>query len=150
MTESTKPWDDVSDEAIASLRETRLDLGDGFTKNAADLVLGWAQHVVRLKVEADGATPAELAWNAWDYVAALVLRELCEIHLVKSSNAGVDAMRVLAATDEVLRSFTEDDPRGVVRRFAADDAGTGWWWSRIPASGPIRTELDGWASRVRW
>jgi hypothetical protein len=54
MTESGKPWDGVSDEAIASLRQTRLDLGDGVTKSAADLVLGWAQHVVRLKGEASG------------------------------------------------------------------------------------------------
>lgn len=150
MTGSTEPRDGVSDEAIASLRQTRLDLGDGLTKNAADLALGWAQHVVRLKGEAVGATPSELAWNAWDYVAALVLRELCETHLLKSGRAGADARRIVAATDELLRSFTEDDPRGAVRRFADDDAGAGWWWSRIPTSGPIRTELDGWAARVRW
>jgi hypothetical protein len=150
MTGSAKPWDGVSDGVIASLRQTRLDLGDGLTRSAADLVLGWAQHVVRLKSEAAGATSAELAWNAWDYVAALVLRELCEIHRVNGSTAGVDAVRIVAATDDLLRSFTEDDPRGVVRRFADDDAGAGWWWSRIPTSGPVRAELDGWAARVRW
>jgi len=91
MTGSAKPWDGVSDGVIASLRETRLDLGDGLTKSAADLVLGWAQHVFRLEREAAGATSAELASNAWDHVAALVLRGLCEIHPVKSSEAGADA-----------------------------------------------------------
>ena len=61
------------------------------------------------------------------------------------------ATQAVERFDDLLRSFTEPDERGVVRRFSPDDADTDgqeWWWGRIPTSGPVREELESWWVRI--
>jgi hypothetical protein len=73
--------------------------------------------------------------------------------LERLDDAGLRERAASAVTrfDDELRGFTEPDARGLVRRFAAADAGgpdpvREWWWFRIPVSGPVRAELEGFAT----
>jgi hypothetical protein len=127
-----------------SLQAATVDIGHGRTRTAADLIVGWAAHVAKLESQR-GLRPSEDrdAWNAHDYVAALIIRDLAERALsILDADLRERAVAALAVSDEVLRSFTEPDERALVRTFAQSDAGTGWWWSRVPRTGLVRRQLE--------
>lgn len=140
------PYDisaELTEDERARLEAMTIDLGHGHTRTAADLVVGWAAHVTRLSQERHLRPPADRdAWNAHDYVASLVIRGFAQRaldHLDKHLQSRV--RRTVARFDELLLSFTEPDVRGLLRRFAAEDADERWWWDRIPTSGPVHDEL---------
>jgi hypothetical protein len=135
------------------LEAVRFDLGHGNSRTVAELVAGWAAHVRRLAAERDRDAADRDVWTAHDYVAALLIRRFVARALEGLDDAGLRERTAVAVTrvDDELRGFTEPDGRGLVRGFAADDAGTPdpvreWWWSRIPVSGPVRAELEGFAA----
>jgi hypothetical protein len=136
--------DELSADERAQLEATVVPLGFGRTRTAADLVVGWAAHVTRLHAE-HGLMPAreDDVWTAQDYVAALIIRDLTERALGQlEPGLRERAGAVVARFDELLRSFTEHDERGLVRRLAGGDASPQWWWDRLPVSGPVRADLD--------
>lgn len=141
---------DLTPDERAVLQGTFVELGFRRTRTAADLVVGWASHVTRLVGERDLRLAEQRdVWNAHDYVAALIIRGLVR-RALEQLDAGLRERteRAVARFDDELRSFTEPDERGLLRRFAADDAGEDWWWGRIPVSGPVRDDLDTFAARL--
>lgn len=141
---------DLTEDERARLEATTVALGHGRTRTAADLIVGWAAHVTRLLQERELRLADQRdVWNAHDYVAALVIRGFAERGLDQldhglRARAGAAVRRF----DEQLRGFTEPDSRGLLRRFAAQDAGNEWWWERIPTSGPVRDDLLAFAARI--
>jgi hypothetical protein len=114
----------------ARLEAIVVPLGHGRAWSAADLVVGWAGEVDRLYAER-GLGPGEDhdAWNAHDYVGALLHRGRVQRALDQlDPDLQPPAARAVAHFDELLASFTEPDERGLLRRFAAPDAGREWWW----------------------
>jgi hypothetical protein len=134
----------------AELESVGVPLGHGRTRSAAGIVVGWAAHVSRLSAEHDLAPGEDRdAWNAHDYIAAMLIRgrvqralDLLDVEL----RAAVTP--VVTRFDDLLSSFTEPDEARLLRRFAADDADEQWWWQRIPVSGPVRAELERYAERT--
>jgi len=102
-----------------------------------DLMDAWAQHVLRLYHERSTtleATPT--AWGLWDLGAANLIRDAIS---AACTAAGLDEPPVLIASDELFKSFTvESSPDWL--RLMNEEPGSGWWWSRIPTSGPVWTE----------
>ena len=48
----------------------------------------------------------------------------------------------VGAVDDRYRSFTVEDPSGRMGDVAVRDlTGRGWWWFRIPSTGPIVEDL---------
>jgi hypothetical protein len=46
------------------------------------------------------------------------------------------------AADDRFRGYTIDDPAGRMGKVAeVDPTGRGWWWRRVPDSGPIVEDL---------
>jgi hypothetical protein len=89
------------------------------------------------------------AWGAHDWVAAMIIRGFAERSLaVLSGEVLVKAQRIVDRYDSLLRDFTEPDSRRLVYHFAPDDVGRGWWWERIPTTGPVVEELTTFATRV--
>ncbi len=141
--------DDLSEADLATMELTDADLGHGRSRNLADLVVGWAAHVNRLHSE-QYLRPGEdhEAWTAHDYVAALIIRDVIERALRLLPREVEDhAFTVVTKHDELLRAFTEPDHTGVLQRFAPGEWGSGWWWQRLPQSGPVRQELEAFAAR---
>lgn len=137
----------------ARLEATPVSLGYGRTHTAADLIVGWAWHVTRLHAEREYIRAEHRDyWNAYDYVAALVIRGMVVRGLdLLDADLRASATQAVERFDDLLRSFTEPDERGVVRRFSPDDADTDgqeWWWGRIPTTGPVREELESWWVRI--
>lgn len=141
---------ELSEDERARLESTTVPLGHGRTRTAADLIVGWAAHVTRLGRELDRRLAEHReVWNAHDYVAALLIRGLVERALDGlDEELRASASRAVQRFDDQLRSFTEPDERGLLRRFAAADAGSQWWWERIPTSGPVRDDLLAFAERI--
>lgn len=140
---------DLSEADLATMELTDVDLGYGRTRSAADLIVGWTAHVNRLHSELY-LRPGEdtEAWTAHDYVAALIIRDVVERSLRLLPREVEDhAFTLVTKYDELLRSFTEPDQTGILQRFAPDEWGSGWWWQRLPQSGPVRQELEAFAAR---
>jgi hypothetical protein len=141
---------ELTEDERARLEAVTIDLGYGNTRTAADLVVGWAAHVTRLSQERHLRPPADRdAWNAHDYVASLVVRGFTQRaldHLDEHLQSRV--VRTVTRFDELLLSFTEPDARGLLRRFAGEDADDRWWWDRIPTSGPVHDELLRFGARL--
>jgi hypothetical protein len=142
--------DSLSDDQRAALEATTVPLGHGRTRSAADLIVGWAAHVSKLFAERELAPGQDRdAWNAHDYVAALVIRGLVGRALDQlDGDLRSAATQVVARFDELLNSFTEPDERGLLRRFAGADFVDQPWWHRVPRSGPVRAELAQFAERL--
>ena len=140
----------VPAEVVEELRAIQVPMGHGRERSAWELLAGWAYHVDRFVTEKDlTGEGARHAWNAHDYVAALIVRDLLDRGMRSLDGAAAEhAERIAGEVDETLTTFTEEDRAGVLNRFAAEDVGPGWWWSRTPASGPVAVELRTFAERT--
>jgi len=110
----------------ARLEATPVSPGYGVTCTAADLIVGWAAHVTRLHAEREYIRAEHRDyWTAHDHVAAPVLRRLVARALdLLDADLRAPATQVVERFDDLLRSSTEPDERGVVRRFAPYGADT--------------------------
>jgi len=108
------------------------------------LLLGWYEHVTRMEKELDLPDSDRSVWGAHDLIAADSLRDFIARGLESIPERG--SRNYLVALDEAdsrFLSYTEVDELGALLRL---DGGApkvrGWWWTRIPRSGPIRRDLD--------
>jgi hypothetical protein len=141
---------EFSPEERQAFENTVVDLGDGLEPNAASLIIGWAAHDQRLHDERlTSLAENRDVWNAHDWVGAMNIRGFAERALeVLSEDVRTKAQNVVNRYDDVLMSFTEPDERALLRRFAQEDAGEGWWWDRVPTSGPVHDELIAFGRRA--
>jgi hypothetical protein len=111
----------------------------GRARPLLDLVGSWAQHVLRLYNERNTTfEQSPYAWGVWDLGAANIIREVVARALVEN---GLDDPPVLNAIDELFKSFTSS--REVDwGRLMHEQRGTGWWWDRIPTSGPVLADYE--------
>lgn len=121
-----------------------VDLGYDRRRTLPALVQGWSGHVDRLVAERDLDPDDGRRWNAHDLVAALYLRDFVERGL-REAPADLAALgrRAVGPADAAFDAFTVPDPEGLLRAFIPDDEplGKGWWWRRVPASGPVAHDL---------
>jgi hypothetical protein len=134
---------ETTPEFVEVFKSTNVPLGHGRSRSVWDLLIGWSYHVDRIDAEMDlQGEAAHDAWNVFDYVAALIVRDFTADGLgLLTGEALSEAGRIVTETDEILKSLTVADGQGLLLNFAAEDAGEGWWWKRIPASGPIHEQL---------
>jgi hypothetical protein len=127
-------------------RQTSVSVNDHVVLTLGELVDGWSAHVHRLVVEQGASAGDQSVWIAHDYVAAMQLRDAIARGVDKLAPAlRSDADAGVEAADRLFMDSTSPDEGGVVRAFAEiDTSHTGWWWSRLPRTGPIRAELDEW------
>lgn len=119
----------------------RVSVSQDRSITVENLLIGWQQHIRRLHREATGVAATD-AWGMDDYVAALCLRDFLAS---AEDDLGPAHARELAeavrGADHLLLSFTVADPDRVVQRASGIDAGSGWWWARMPASGPVVEDM---------
>jgi hypothetical protein len=132
-----------SDAEADEIAARPVVLGESTERDAIDLAVAWAAHV--RKIDDDRALPwsDRSVWTEHDFAAALHMRDFVQTALDRLPPTLRERMQqVVAGTDEQFRSYTVDDPRGRMATVAGVDlAGRGWWWRRVPGTGPIAEDL---------
>ena len=74
------------------------------------------------------------------------MRDYVEDALERLRPELADKMRqYVAKTDDLFKSFTAEDSGERMGRIAGVELeGRGWWWFRVPTSGPIVQDLARW------
>lgn len=138
-------FQNIDGTIVARLRTMPVDIGYGRTRQLYDLILGWASHVDKLRQEQGSDQSANpVSWNEHDYVAALFIRDFVEKGLSGLDDLLVQAVSgLISKIDMEYMSFTQSGHRIVLSRVAnVDTDARGWWWDRIPQSGPILDRLN--------
>jgi hypothetical protein len=131
-----------SDAELAELEAAKPQPGDG-KPDALGLARAWELHVA--KIDDDRALPWDdrSVWNEHDLAGTLFMRDFVEDALARLRPALADKVRAYVdRTDERFRSVTTQDSglrMGTVAHVEV--AGRGWWWFRVPDSGPILQDL---------
>jgi hypothetical protein len=114
---------------------------------AVELAVRWSHSVAKL--DDDRALPwsDHGVWTEHDLVGALYLRDAVETGLdALPEPARAKVAAFVGRVDDRYRSFTVDDPSGRMGVVAVRDlTGRGWWWFRVPSSGPIVRDLRSYA-----
>jgi len=130
-------------EERGRLEAVVVDLGHDRRRTLAALLQGWADHVERLVAEV-GLDPDDgRRWTPHDLVAALYLRDFVERGLRElPEELAALGRRAVGPADAAFDAFTVPDPEGLLRAWIPDEPlGHGWWWRRVPASGPVAHDL---------
>lgn len=109
----------------------------------ADLVEnleGWAGSILRVRRESrETADSCPDYWGPFDLVGMYHQRERLDAELADARPGS----RVLEALDELLLTICEEVGTSWVSAIGlGDELGSGWWWGFVPASGPLRSELE--------
>jgi hypothetical protein len=133
----------LTDDEVAEIVDHAIPFADGSELDAISLAIAWNAHVE--KIDRDRALPwsDKSVWNEYDLVGALFMRDFTEDALNALPSALATKLRTYVDTvDEVFRSYTIDDSGERIAKSAmVDTAGKGWWWFRVPGSGPIAHDL---------
>ncbi|WP_190816524.1 hypothetical protein [Saccharopolyspora pogona] len=133
---------------IDQLSATMVDVAPSRSVALAELIEAWRRHVD--KIDSDRARSADdrSVWVAHDLVAALSLRDFVQKGRDLLDSVLRDKVdRHLDQVDSRFLDITEEDARNLVGVVAERDVTTkGWWWHRIPDSGPMREDIKHYAA----
>ncbi|MFF0544187.1 hypothetical protein ACFYTF_15260 [Nocardia thailandica] len=131
----------LDDEEIRAIERRTLPGGDD---HALSIAAAWDAHVGELK-RARGDVDGESPWTAYDFVAALTVRDHLQAALRLLPVVLRERMAELTGpVDERYRACTVPDTARVVpvaAGFDVDDRG--WWWFRRPGDGELGEALGG-------
>jgi hypothetical protein len=132
-----------NDAEIAEIAAHPVILGESTERDAIDLAVSWDRHVDKIDTDRALASSDRRVWTEYDLVAALFQRDFLKMALDRLPAQLRERLRLIVdATDEQFRSYTVDDPSGRIGQVGGVDlAGRGWWWRRVPETGPIAEDL---------
>ena len=135
-----------SEAELAEIDTNKIMRADGNEVSAVELARAWERYVK--KINDDRALPWEdhSVWTEHDLAGALFMRDYVEDALERLRPELADKMRqYVAKTDDLFKSFTaEDSGERMGRITGVELEGRGWWWFRVPTSGPIVQDLARW------
>lgn len=137
---------DEVDEPVALFRELEgilKPVTSSHSLSLATMLRGWSRHVRRF-VGGIHSTPINDAviWGADDYIAALTIRSMIEETRTEvPSGLATQFDAWLDRVDAEYRDFAVPDEQGLIPRWVHDEVPDGWWWHRVPPSGPILEDL---------
>ncbi|MBZ4335540.1 MULTISPECIES: hypothetical protein [unclassified Corallococcus] len=118
-------------ESLTTYMRTSVWTGPGYPVEA--YLYRWQQTAETVADYPDGID---------DFIYWLTSRDALEFILEKGPQPAVDVLRRLVEeADETFRAATRDDGGQALSRFWKP-AGTTWWYSRRPFTGPLSTYLD--------
>ena len=133
-----------TDAELAEIAENKPEQEAEDKPDALGLARAWTLHVEKL--DADRALPYtdRTVWTEHDLAGALFMRDFVEGALARlRPDLAGKVRQYVTPADDLFRSFTADDPGDRIAKIARIDlTGRGWWWFRVPASGPIVQDLS--------
>ncbi|MEV5650234.1 hypothetical protein AB0L57_18460 [Nocardia sp. NPDC052254] len=145
----TNPNADIqfSDNELAELEQNSIALKTGERRDAVRLADSWAAHID--KIDHDRALPwsDRSVWNEYDFCAALAIRDYLNTAIENLPAPLSDKVsEYVSEADERYQAITaEDSGKRMAAVAQVDRTGRGWWWYRVPDSGPIVEDLARWA-----
>jgi hypothetical protein len=131
-----------TDPELAEIAERKPQPGDA-KPDALGFARAWDLHVQ--KIDDDRALPRDdrSVWTEHDLAAMLFMRDFVEDALGRLRPELAGKVRgYVARTDDRFRSVTTEDSGVRMGTIAQVElAGRGWWWFRVPDSGPILQDL---------
>jgi hypothetical protein len=134
----------LSPEDISCLRTVDVCASEQHGFDLVNLLRGWKRHVDKIEHDLPLPSSDRSVWGAHDLVAAVSLRSFLQ--------EGLDELepelrrrveRVMGEVDERFQSYTEVDEFGLLEQIdGRSNPSRGWWWRRIPKTGPAREELN--------
>ena len=139
----------LTEEEALRLEGVTVSVSAGRTLGMVTLLEGWHAHVRRIEKELDSPDSDRTVWGIYDLIAAYSLRSFIARGIEASGSNSLDGfLRALDGVDGVLRSYTETDESGTVRRIdGGERPGSEWWWDLVPRTGPIRREAENYSRR---
>ncbi|MGX1807718.1 hypothetical protein ACWIGI_18530 [Nocardia sp. NPDC055321] len=118
----------------------------GHERDAIQFANAWAAHVEKIDRDRELPWSDRTVWNEYDFCAALLIRDrLQDAIRVLPADVGSRMIAFAAEADDRYLSITVEDSG---KRMAAvsnlDVTDRGWWWFRVPDSGPITQDLARW------
>lgn len=136
-----------SDAELADIASSKANPGDN-QPDAIGLARAWELHVEKIDLDRVLPRSDHTVWTEHDLAAALFMRDFVEHALKLLRPELADKLRrYVAVADSRFRSFTADDSGERMAKIAGIDtaeistATRGWWWFRVPVSGPIVEDL---------
>ena len=121
----------------------KIKLSPSSERTALDLAEAWAANVA--KIDADRALdPGDRSvWTEHDFAGALFVRDFLRQALDElRPHLRAKLQPFVTEVDDHFKSYTVDDSGQRMAGIAVVDlVGRGWWWFRVPESGPIAVEL---------
>ncbi|MFE3446714.1 hypothetical protein ACFXNW_27105 [Nocardia sp. NPDC059180] len=109
-----------------------------------DLAAAWAAHVEKIDRDRELPRTDRTVWTEYDFVAALTMRDYLQgaLDILPEELRG-KLTGLIEPVDERFRGYTVSDSGKRVSVIAdVDISHRGWWWLRIPASGPIAEDFE--------
>jgi hypothetical protein len=130
-------------DELASLDRYLYRLSADRSMSVLELLTAWRLHVQRIDRERSASVDDPQTWDANDLVSALLLRDFLEDCLVLlPSPLRSTVAELVSGVDDLFKSTTQVDDRHLIDLVTdREQAGRGWWWQRIPDSGPILADL---------
>jgi hypothetical protein len=129
---------------VRYLRDVVVDVTVDNGIDLADLICAWKGHVE--KIERDIPLPGSdrTVWGAHDLVAAVNLRSFLQEGLEElDPEIRQRVEHVVDQVDQRFISYTEIDEFGLLEKLDdRSNSNRGWWWRRIPKTGPVREDID--------
>lgn len=137
---------------LTDVGSAHVEFGQGM-ESLLGLIDAWAGRVLKLFFDTDpGVDPNDgSTWTINDLVGALYLRDAVERglrDLAQRRGRSMAEVAAVRAVDELFKTFTADDKRGVVQLTDTAAPSSPWWWRRLPVTGPVATEADEIAHRL--
>ncbi|HEX2149946.1 MAG TPA: hypothetical protein VHI31_07245 [Actinomycetota bacterium] len=133
---------------VKDLSATPVKLPDGQDASLLELVDSWAERVLRLEEAAQAPGPYTDLSPVKEFVSGLQVRDRLEQSLTDNTS-GSSAPALIRAVDALYRAYTLQDDHRVLARLDEDLPTEPWWWSRIPAAGPLAAEFSKQARKLR-
>lgn len=131
---------------LKDLTTTSVKLPDGQESSLLELLNDWADRVLRLEESVQTAGNDELD-GIKEFVSSLLLRDRLEKALSDEAESSVPAL--VKAVDALYSAYTLRDDHKVLSKMDSGAPTEPWWWSRIPAGGPLAAEFSRQARRLR-
>jgi hypothetical protein len=136
-----------SEDEIADIKSHPVRWASGKEVDAIGLADSWEAHVE--KIDRDRSLPwsDRTVWNEFDLNAALAIRDYLESAMNNLSEIlGAKMTGYVTEADDRFMSITvEDSGKRMAAVAELDITGRGWWWLRVPDSGPIVEDLARWS-----
>ncbi|GAA5067214.1 hypothetical protein [Nocardia callitridis] len=137
---------DFSEDEISEFEARSIALSSGDRRSALQLADSWAVHVDKIDRDRALSWTDRTVWNEYDFSAAIIIRDyLSDAMRNLVSPLSGKVLEYVANPDERYRAITVGDSG---MRMAAvsrvEVSGRGWWWYRVPDSGPVLEDLARW------
>ncbi|MBF6439285.1 hypothetical protein [Nocardia cyriacigeorgica] len=135
---------EFSDTELQEIQSHSIRYASGERREAIRLAAAWEAHVDKIDRDRELPRTDRSVWTEYDFVAALTMRDFLQDALDLLPATLRDKLtQLIEPVDDRYRGYTVPDSGTRVSAIAdVDISHRGWWWFRIPSTGPIAEDFE--------